>query len=636
LNGDLDFTLGKVKIMIGKHLYLALIAGSLLIILNSCEKFWDPDQALVIPTDNLFLDWSEYRAAELGLYALQQMVVEQIVILGELRADLLEITPNADKDLTEVYNFQVTRENRFATPIYFYKLIGACNSFINQIESAHPEVRSNASVTDYDRIYGEAKCMRAWAYFTAVRIYGKVPYIWQSLTTVKEISEYVNSTRDYIDSVNIRFHQGGYYNDTTYNQPVTLQKQFLDLDQVIDTFTLELERDIKAVGVIHNKDNNDATWDVTVWTWNSYKTLMGQMYLYQGDYTKAMQNFNTIIYNTSSESSFIKYGLDRKFSFGNWKNIFSGIDGDEHIYTLWFNKSYEQRHRLQYYFSKTDPNQYMIKPTHLAISNWESIFEGMRYNIVNASKPELTKLHTYGTPGDRYRGHGISYVYMKDQKIMESQAVWDMLELKKQQLFKDVENIMTGVDTVVYKYTYGKQPYDQDANFILYRAASIHLYAAEIYARWERNYDGVIKPEVSISLSIVNNGSYANNSQQLGVRGRIGFGGEVKGAFREDDGINVSNTLYLHDPNTNEIIGFRTFNNLLEKQEYLEDQIIEERARELAFEGERFFELVRIAKRRGDPSYLANKVARKFSGAKREEIRTLLMDETNWYIPFYE
>ena len=60
--------------------------------------------------------------------------------------------------------------------------------------------------------------------------------------------------------------------------------------------------------------------------------------------------------------------------------------------------------------------------------------------------------------------------------------------------------------------------------------------------------------------------------------------------------------------------------------------LLDEKAREMAFEGERFYDLVRIAKRRGDPAVLADRVAGKFSGAKAEQIREHLMDEHNWYI----
>src|SRR6056297_1408264 len=106
----------------------------------SCEDFLNPNQKLVIESDDFFGDWSEYRSAEMGMYALQQELVDQMIILGELRGDLMEITANADRDLQEVYNFQITKENKYASPINFYKLIAACNTLLEKLETDHSEV----------------------------------------------------------------------------------------------------------------------------------------------------------------------------------------------------------------------------------------------------------------------------------------------------------------------------------------------------------------------------------------------------------------------------------------------------------------------------------------------------------------
>ncbi len=58
--------------------------------------------------------------------------------------------------------------------------------------------------------------------------------------------------------------------------------------------------------------------------------------------------------------------------------------------------------------------------------------------------------------------------------------------------------------------------------------------------------------------------------------------------------------------------------------------------RELAFEGERFYDLIRVAKRRNDPSYLAKAVSSKFPPGRRDVIYSLLMDENNWYINYFD
>ena len=94
--------------------------------------------------------------------------------------------------------------------------------------------------------------------------------------------------------------------------------------------------------------------------------------------------------------------------------------------------------------------------------------------------------------------------------------------------------------------------------------------------------------------------------------------------------------VYHHDPETNKVIGYSELSNLDQKQMYLEDIILEEKAREMAYEGERFYDIMRAAKRRGDPSYLAEKVASKFTGTKKEEIYQKLLNEDNWYIPLFE
>ncbi|HRN49200.1 MAG TPA: hypothetical protein PKW69_14300, partial [Niabella sp.] len=69
----------------------------------------------------------------------------------------------------------------------------------------------------------------------------------------------------------------------------------------------------------------------------------------------------------------------------------------------------------------------------------------------------------------------------------------------------------------------------------------------------------------------------------------------------------------------------------------LEDKIIEEASAELAFEGERWSDLTRIARRRNDNAFLADKVYEKLLKAgnpKASAVRAKLMNRENWYLPF--
>jgi hypothetical protein len=99
------------------------------ILFSSCQEFFNPDQEIDVTEDQLYQDWYEYRSVAMGFYALQQDLAEQIIILGELRADLLTVTSTADADLMEIYNFNISKTNKYASPTNFFKLIAATNNF---------------------------------------------------------------------------------------------------------------------------------------------------------------------------------------------------------------------------------------------------------------------------------------------------------------------------------------------------------------------------------------------------------------------------------------------------------------------------------------------------------------------------
>jgi len=638
-----------MKIMRKNLRYSAVIISVLitLMFLPSCKDFLNPQQDLNITKDQLFEDWYEYRSVEMGLYGLQQKLVEQLVVLGELRGDLMTITPDANADLMEIYNFKVSKTNKYADPTNFYKLISACNSFIGVLKAKHPEVLDkNSAVTNYDKLYGEALCMRAWAYFNAVRIYGKVPVIYESLTTIDEVQRYVNSSSTFVDTATVYATNG--YNSTKHDTIITLTKQFYNIDQIIQIFTKQLELELKAVGVNHYQDNNDQSWEVTVWNTFALNALLGQMYLTSGDLIQAAKYLNLIANTTSDTYRYQLAGGANGFSNESWRNIFTTIDIREHILTLPFNKANQQQNGFQQLFEPFGSRKNMLKPTKAAIDKWETVWRA--YNlIINTAKPTLTILDKKvpGFPSDIYRGFGTSYTYIKagvtltmaDFSFMYNEKKTGMLNFKIGKDVRSYTSLMEDVDTIIYKYSINKTPYDEDANFIVYRAGGIQLYLAEIYTWWAFDQNGLIKPFTTNAVNIVNNGSNYNpqtDRAQLGIRGRVGFL-SYPGQIGINGGIQVGDINYIQDPYTNEVTSFTNLTgNLAAKQLYLEEQIMDERARELAFEGERFYDLERVANRRNDPSFLAKRVSAKYPSAQRQAMYNLLMDKNNWTINVFD
>lgn len=619
---------------------LACLLTLLVLTLTSCQDFFDPKQEVDITEEELYQDWYEYRSVAMGIYGLQQNLVEQLIVLGELRGDLLTITENAEADLVEIYNFNVSKENKYASPENFFKLINACNNFIRVIERNHPEVLDkNAETTNYDRIYGETLCMRAWAYFNAVRIYGKVPYIPSSLATMDEITAFVNSSGDYVDSVTIVFNLNGYYNDTIYADSVThLEKQLYDMPKVIDHFAYELENKIKALGVDYTAtSSSEGTWEITTWNDYSLHALLGSMYLTAGNLNDAAFHFESIINNPNDET--YRYQLTNAFAGSQWYTIFTQLDNREHIYSIYFDKDEQQQHDLANLFLPVPPYQFMLKPTKSAVNMFESSWMGYTL-LVNNTNPALTRVdpNNIGFPGDP-RGYGTTFIYFDKGTLSAVQEYYDMIMDKATGNTRAVNVLMENKDTCVYKFFVGQAIYDDDIFFPLYRAGSVHLYLSEIYnywLHWVPSTTGgapTLNTELRKARGLVNYGEYYTellSRVQLGVRGRVGY----RGVTEE---INHSRIQYNFDPVTNKVIGFVNLgtNDLATKRRF-EDRLMNERARECMFEGERFYDLMRVAKRRNDPSYLASKVAAKYPAGQQEYIYNLLMNEENWYIPMFE
>gem|GEM_PF-1602624 len=146
---------------------------------------------------------------------------------------------------------------------------------------------------------------------------------------------------------------------------------------------------------------------------------------------------------------------------------------------------------------------------------------------------------------------------------------------------------------VVFKYSLFREPFDNDAGIMVYRTADFHLKTCEAYARLRLTDD---------AIAHLNDGNLYKSAWGTGTRTRANL-----------TGVSVEDSRFV-DP--------------------VEDLIVEERALELAYEGHRWFDLMRIARHREDPAYLAEKVAAKFTDEmKREQVKNRLMDMENWYLP---
>ncbi len=216
-------------------------------------------------------------------------------------------------------------------------------------------------------------------------------------------------------------------------------------------------------------------------------------------------------------------------------------------------------------------NEYVVKPSVVLIDSFKA------------------QIPLAGTPGDLYRWP----ITMKAMGVTYNEDSTDY-EL---------------VNPIITKYALDAADMES-SDIIISRAADIQLMLAEAYNRLgdatSRKY----------ALMLLNQGVNKENpkpapfskwSGNLGVRGRVYLKSrEVPKNMISQDSI----------------------------QDLIEDFIMEERAMELAFEGKRWFDLVRVAERRDSPEYIANKVAAKFEGTDMyNTVHAKLMNRENWYLP---
>lgn len=363
--------------------------------------------------------------------------------------------------------------------------------------------------------------------------------------------------------------------DNLTTVPENLQQTILPKDVMIDTLINRLLPTIPS--------DNELTQFVELRFINfmNPKAVLGELYLEKGDYNNAVKYLKLAAESFKNDAAV--YKVDG-YSMEGWKSIFLGIEsntGAIHVPSTTSKAPSENISVLTFNHQEGQfnplakwllPNdQYMVKPTQLLVDSF------------------LTQVPARNNAGDVYRGIGAT-----------------------------VDTTSNG-EFYVNKYSINKnEPFSSD--IIISRAADIHLLLAEALNRNGDSKNALILLNAGFKSEKTVPAIYNRWNKNMGIRGRADLKPKiVPDSITVFDGTNTTKVLLAGE----------------ERTEYIEDLIMDERALELAFEGKRWTDLVRIANRRQDPSYLANKVAAKFTDpADQEAVRQKLLNPANWYLPY--
>lgn len=118
-----------------------------------------------------------------GIAQAMQQLADQYVFQGEMRGDLVATTTATDKNLRELANFSATTANKYDSAYVYYRVINNCNYYIAYRDTT---LLTGATAVVMNE-YAAVKAFRAWAYLQLAKNYGKVPFFTEPLTKISQI-----------------------------------------------------------------------------------------------------------------------------------------------------------------------------------------------------------------------------------------------------------------------------------------------------------------------------------------------------------------------------------------------------------------------------------------------------------------
>lgn len=111
----------------------------------------------------------------LGIMTNVQSMIEQNVLLGDLRSDLVNTTMYSSDSIADIINFKATPdgENALLNRSAYYKVINQCNFYLSKVDS----MASKNNNYYMRKEMAQVLLVRAWTYMQLVQNYGRVPYI---------------------------------------------------------------------------------------------------------------------------------------------------------------------------------------------------------------------------------------------------------------------------------------------------------------------------------------------------------------------------------------------------------------------------------------------------------------------------
>lgn len=536
-------------------------------------------------------------------------VMERMIVWGEVRSDNIkegQQIAQASKDLQYLLNGSILETNSYCDFSAFYKIINRCNT-VELYAPVISERDPNYTESDLRQNLAEVKAIRALCYFYLIRTYGDVPF-----TFVASIDD-----------------------DQNYYLPATKQ------ELILDTLIMDLEANVNYAPKRYvNEIENTARI-----TRNAINAMLADMYLWRAsdanvdaatrnaDYLKCVEYCDKVIdakiaeYKEDrygnlkpqiSRDLYAKYGYplleewaesDQTSGQGTNSKAFNRIFGGD-------GNSFESIFELNI---EEDSHRYGSSESNSSVAN----LYGDRNSGESGAQLAANDVMMSLKPGQNYEANGLFSSY--DFRSQTSFKWHESNPYTIQKYVVESARVRVGASSNWSVDGLNNSARQENyANWILYRLTDVMLMKAEAEVQIAGYLDDVAAAAATGDGSATPAPHRANPT------------GNVFATAKEyyDDAFTIALAIYERSAPQAIATAKPQRTNFTFKKEY--DLLIEnERRRELLFEGKRYYDLVRRARRDGNTSYVSGLLSSKFTqNASAMRIKMAMIEFL--YMPFAE
>ncbi|MBR6121948.1 MAG: RagB/SusD family nutrient uptake outer membrane protein [Prevotella sp.] len=572
--------------------------------LTSCDDFFEQDSDHVLFADKDHLNNSvDTMYSVVGIMSKMQAIADRTILLGEVRADLVEVTDVASADLRQMALFEIDDDNIYNQPRDYYAIINNCNYFIANADTA---LKNNRDQYIFRREYAVVKAYRAWAYLQLAQIYGQVRYLTEPILTKQDADKEDNYPMLGIRDLCLRLID--------------------DLEPLVPTYATEYP----AYGEIAHVDTRLLYFPLYI--------MLGELQLWAAqskeDYWKAAVYYYKYISTRNGLNSAYTTGTEQLLWTADnslpssWTKPATGIGNGY----LWVGESYSNRSELITMIAgdsaRVDGNY----------SELRNIFNSTQYNDYHPSLVPSKALQ------DISEAQIYCFVTEDEDTLYAQRDLNDHLtgDLRLADMWYTQDNVLNTSTNERLTYQYIEKYTSRNVH--IWRRQMVYLRMAEAlnragYPRFafeilqegvsDRNIARDVLPYYSKSDSARIASTFSFPTSLYVLAKDPNYTQNTQGIHSRGSGNSAANQYYQFPE-------FTTADSLELQIDSIEKLIVTEGALEFAFEGYRYYDLMRVALRRNDPSFLADRIyARRgidHVGEIKSEIKKDLYNTSSWYL----